>query len=398
MLRQELQLRLRTTLNLLLRNQVEVLLYPVQELEQLLKEEKESNPFIEEICVSDRAYTLFEDRKIPEARYRQHPIEILTRNLRAELEGRDLEIALELVSAIDERGFFRGSVGEIAGRFGVSEEEVERIRQLVVRCEPLGVCSKDLREFLRLQIEEMYPEEPELTEELERALAGGKVSEPAKRKLAHLRLSPIEEEVLVPQVTKVDAVIELDDGELVGYVYEDLIEIKPSRFYREVLARTKGEAREFLKEYLERFENFRKILNIRRENLRRILEEIIRVQGKFLKGEGELRSLLVKDVARKLGVSESTVSRLVNSKYVKTPQGTYPFRFFFVRETAGGVSQEQLMRRIREIISAEDKRRPLSDDEIAGILRSEGYRVARRTVSKYRELLGIPSSRERKLR
>ncbi len=398
MLRQELQLRLRTTLNLLLRNQVEVLLYPVQELEQLLKEEKESNPFIEEICVSDRAYTLFEDRKIPEARYRQHPIEILTRNLRAELEGRDLEIALELVSAIDERGFFRGSVGDIAGRFGVPEEEVERIRQLVMRCEPSGVCSKDLREFLRLQIEEMYPEEPELTEELERALAGGKVSEPARRKLAHLRLSPIEEEVLVPQVTKVDAVIELDDGELVGYVYEDLIEIKPSRFYREVLARTKGEAREFLKEYLERFENFKKILNIRRENLRRILEEIIRVQEKFLKGEGELRALLVKDVARKLGVSESTVSRLVNSKYVKTPQGTYPFRFFFVRETAGGVSQEQLMRRIREIISAEDRRRPLSDDEIAGILRSEGYRVARRTVSKYRELLGIPSSRERKLR
>ncbi len=398
MLRQELQLRLRTTLNLLLRNQVEVLLYPVQELEQLLKEEKESNPFIEEICVSDRIYTLFEDRKVPEVRHRQHPVEVLTRNLKAELEGRDLEIALELVSAVDERGFFRGSIGEIAGRFGVPEEEVERIRQLVLRCEPPGICSKDLREFLILQIEEMYPEEPELIGELEKALAGGKVSEQARRKLAHLRLSPIEEEIVVPQVTKVDAVIELDDGELVGYVYEDLIEIKPSRFYREALAKAKGEAREFLKEYLERFENFRKILNIRKENLRRILEEIIRVQEKFLRGEGELRALLVKDVARKLGVSESTVSRLVNSKYVKTPQGTYPFRFFFVRETAGGVSQEQLMRRIREIISGEDRRRPLSDDEIAGILRSEGYRVARRTVSKYRELLGIPSSRERKLR
>ncbi len=398
MLRQELQLRLRTTLNLLLRNQVEVLLYPVQELEQLLKEEKESNPFIEEICVSDRIYTLFEDRKVPEVRHRQHPVEVLTRNLKAELEGRDLEIALELLSAVDERGFFRGSIGEIAGRFGVPEEEVERIRQLVLRCEPPGICSKDLREFLLLQIEEMYPEEPELIGELEKALAGGKVSEQARRKLAHLRLSPIEEEIVVPQVTKVDAVIELDDGELVGYVYEDLIEIKPSRFYREALAKAKGEAREFLKEYLERFENFRKILNIRKENLRRILEEIIRVQEKFLRGEGELRALLVKDVARKLGVSESTVSRLVNSKYVKTPQGTYPFRFFFVRETAGGVSQEQLMRRIREIISGEDRRRPLSDDEIAGILRSEGYRVARRTVSKYRELLGIPSSRERRLR
>jgi len=157
MLKQELQVKLRTTLNLLLRNQVEVLLYPVQELEQLLKEEKESNPFIEEVYVSDRIYTLFEDRKPPEASHRQHPLEILTRNLKAELEGRDLEIALELVSGVDERGFFRGSIGEIARRFGVSKEEVERVRHLVLRCEPPGVCSKDLREFLLLQIEEMYP-------------------------------------------------------------------------------------------------------------------------------------------------------------------------------------------------------------------------------------------------
>ncbi len=398
MLRQELQLRLKINLNLLLRNQVEVLLYPVQELEQLLKEEKESNPFIEEVYVSEKAHVLFEDRRYPEARHRPHPVETLLRNIRAELEGKELEIAMELVSDVDERGFFRGDTAEIARRLGVTEGEVERVRRKVTEMDPLGICSRDLREFLTLQVRDLYPDEPELLEELERALSGERISESARRKLSHLRTSPIEEEVVVPQVTKVDAVIEMDEGELVGYVYEDLIEIRPSRVYRELISTAKGEAKEFLREYLERYENFRKILNIRKENLRKILDEIIEVQGAFLKGEGELRSLMVKDVARKLDVSESTVSRLINSKYVKTPQGTYPFKFFFVRETAGGISQEQLMRRIKEIIAREDRRRPLSDDEIAKLLREEGYSVARRTVSKYRELLGIPSSRERRVR
>ncbi len=398
MLRQELQLRLKINLNLLLRNQVEVLLYPVQELEHLLKEEKESNPFIEEVYVSEKAHVLFEDRRYPEARHRPHPVETLLRNIRAELEGKELEIAMELVSDVDERGFFRGDTAEIARRLGVTEGEVERVRRKVTEMDPLGICSRDLREFLTLQVRDLYPDEPELLEELERALSGERISESARRKLSHLRTSPIEEEVVVPQVTKVDAVIEMDEGELVGYVYEDLIEIRPSRVYRELISTAKGEAKEFLREYLERYENFRKILNIRKENLRKILDEIIEVQGAFLKGEGELRSLMVKDVARKLDVSESTVSRLINSKYVKTPQGTYPFKFFFVRETAGGISQEQLMRRIKEIIAREDRRRPLSDDEIAKLLREEGYSVARRTVSKYRELLGIPSSRERRVR
>jgi RNA polymerase sigma-54 factor len=326
------------------------------------------------------------------------PIEVLQRNLRAELEGVDLEIALELVANTDERGFFTGDISGIARSFGVPEDYVEDIREFVVSTEPTGICSKDLLEFVRFQIKELYPDEPELLEEFQKALAGGEISEEAKLKLRHVRLSPIEDEANVSKVSKVDAIIELDDGELVGYVYEELIDIKPSRTYASMFSKVKGEAREFLKEYMERYENFKKILTIRKENLKKILEEIIEVQGDFLRGEGNLKSLLVKDVAQKLGVSESTVSRLINSKYVKTPQGTYPFKFFFVRETAGGISQEELMRKIKEVISCEDKRKPLSDDEIARILKSEGFNIARRTVAKYRELLGIPSSRERRVR
>ncbi len=398
MLRQELQLKLKLNLNLLLKNQVEVLLYPIQELEQILKEEKESNPFIEEVYVSPTAVHLFEERRFPEPVHRAHPLEVLERNVRAELEGTDLRIALELLSCVDEKGFFRGEVESIANELGVSPDRVEKIRRFVTRLEPLGICTRDAFEFAFLQVEELYPDEPWLVEELKRALGGKRPSEEAMRKLSHLRMSPIESEAVIPRVSKVDAVIELDDGELVGYIYEELIEIRPNTSYVEMLSKAKGSAREFLKEYFERYENFKKILSVRRENLRRILDEIIRTQEDFLRGEGSLRPLLVKDVAYRLGISESTVSRLINSKYVKTPQGTYPFKFFFVRETAGGVSQEELMREIKEIVSSEDKSRPLSDEEIANILRKRGYNVARRTVAKYREMLGIPSSRERRKR
>ena len=260
------------------------------------------------------------------------------------------------------------------------------------------MCSKDFLEFAKIQLKELYPEEQDLLEELEKAIRGEGISDEAKRKLSHLRRSPIEEPVSAPKVSKVDAVIELDDGDLVGYIYEELIDIRPNLRYMEMVRSVKGEAKEFLKEYLERLENFKKILSIRRENLRKILDLIIETQEDFLKGGGNLKSLMVKDVAGRLGISESTVSRLINSKYVKTPQGTYPFRFFFVRETVGGISQEELMREIRKIVEEEDKRKPFSDEEIARILQSKGYSVARRTVAKYREMLGIPSSRERRVR
>ena len=398
MLRNELQIKLKVNLNLLLKNQVEILLYPIQDLEQILKEEKESNPFIEEIYVSRKAVDLFEERRLPEPVHTSHPLEMLERNVRAELEGLDLEIAMELISSVDEKGFFKGDTRKVADKFGVSHEYVEDIREFVMGLEPYGVCSRNVIEFAKVQIRELYPEEPYLLREFEKALEGKPVNEEVRRKLSHLRLSPIEEPVSAPKVSKVDAVIEIDDGKLVGYIYEELIDIRPNLRYMEMLQKVKGEAKEFLKEYVERFENFKKILAIRKENLRKILDLVIETQEEFLKGEGNLKSLMVKDVAYKLGVSESTVSRLINSKYVKTPQGTYPFKFFFVRETVGGISQEELMREIKEVIDKEDKRKPLSDDEIAKILQTKGYSVARRTVAKYREILGIPSSRERRKR
>ncbi len=398
MLRPELQLKLKLNLNLLLKNQVEVLLYPAQELEQILKEECEANPFMEDVVLSPKVREFFEDRRPPEVAYRPSSLEILMKNIKAELEGTDLAVAEEIVSSLDHRGFFTGDVRAIAEKFRVSPDYVEDIREFIMRLEPVGVGSRNLKEFFKVQIEELYPEEKHLLNYLEKALKGEGIPKEVKEKLSHLRRTPLGDEEVPYRIARVDAIIEIDDGKLVGHLYEDFVDIRINPRYAEMLSRAKGKTKEFLKEYLERCNTFRRILNIRRENLRKILDEIIEVQGEFLKGEGNLKTLLVKDVASKLGVSESTVSRLINSKYVKTPQGTYPFRFFFVRESVGGMSQEELMKKIREIIASEDPSRPYSDEEIAGILSSQGFKVARRTVAKYREILGIPSSRERRSR
>ena len=199
------------------------------------------------------------------------------------------------------------------------------------------------------------------------------------------------------KVSRVDAVIEEEEGILVPYLYDEYIEIDLSEEYVELYRKAKGEAKRFLKESYERYKELLKALNLRRKNLRRALEIVVEVQRDFLLGKGSLKSFSISELASELGVHVSTASRLVNSKYVKTPVGTFLLKHFFPRESVSGASQDELMELIREIVESEDKTRPYSDEEIAKILKQKGYNVARRTVAKYRKLLGIPSSRDRKI-
>jgi len=133
-----------------------------------------------------------------------------------------------------------------------------------------------------------------------------------------------------------------------------------------------------------------------------IVEEVVKEQRDFLDyGTEHLRPLTMRRIARRLGLHTSTVSRAIANKYVQTPQGVFPLKFFFTAtplKQAGGneVSSSSVKERIRRLISEEDPHNPLSDDEISKILQKEGYGVARRTVAKYRKMLGIPSSRQRR--
>ncbi|GAB6065450.1 RNA polymerase factor sigma-54 [Aquifex pyrophilus] len=394
---QSLELKLKTSLNLLLKQQVEVLSLPVQELERIINEEAISNPFVKGIFrkIPKRFYT--SEEFTYEVPYEPKEIEVLEENVRIEFKGREREIALELLRFIDEKGFLREDINKIAGELGISPQSLEEIRRKLMRLEPLGVCSRDVWEFLEIQIEEVYPEEAkELKKALSQFRETGRIQEKVKEKLSRLRLSPLVPQGENVRLYKVDAIIEEEDGELRYYLYEEFIDIDLNEEYWEIYRSSKGKVKGYLREAFERYEAIKKALEIRKRNLREILGIIVQKQEGFLKGGDTLKTLTIREVSERLGVHESTVSRIVNSKYVKTPVGTYPLRFFFVRESVEGTSQEEILTLIKEIIEKEDKSKPLSDEEIAKILQSRGVNVARRTVTKYREILGIPSSRKRR--
>ncbi len=402
MIRQELDLQLKTklSLNLLLKNNVEILSYSTFEFEELLQEESIANPFVESFDVKVPKSVNFGEGvpDISAVPYTPDPLERLKENIKAEFEGKDLEIALDLIYNTDDKGFISVNLKDISDQHNVSEEYVEEIRKRIMRLDPVGVCSRNVYEFFEVQVEELYPDKKEEYMKLLDKIASGSVDKKDRKLLKGFRMFPLEGGTNSYKGGRVDAVIEVDDGNLVYFIYEDFFSIKIREDYLELYEKSRGEVKKFLKDMIERINVYNKILNLRREVLKNILEEIVKVQKDFLLGEGPLKGLLMKDVAGKLEISESTLSRICNSKYVKTPVGTYPLRFFFVRNATEGVSQEELMRRIREIIENEDKRNPLSDEEIANILKREGMNTARRTVAKYRDLLGIPSSRERKIR
>ena len=402
MLKPELELQLKTklSLNLLLKNNVEILSYSASEFEDLLKEETLSNPFLEELEIRvPKSLHFGEDLPdISSVPYVPDNLEELEKSVRVEFDGKNLDIALDLIHNTDEKGFLTVDVKDIASAHGVDEEYVESIRSKVTRLEPLGVCSKNIYEFMEIQAEELYPENKEIYIKAIEKLRKGKMDRKDREILKTLRRYPLSPKENLYKSGKVDAVIEIDDGELVYFIYEDFFNLKLRDDYLSLYENSKGEVKRFLKEMIERINIYNRILNMRRETLKSILEEIVKVQRDFIMGEGPLKSLMVKDISKKLNVSESTLSRILNSKYVKTPVGTYPIRFFFVRSSVEGLSQEELMRRIKEIIDKEDKRNPLSDEEIANILKRDGFNTARRTVAKYRDMLGIPSSRERRVK
>ncbi|AAC06814.1 RNA polymerase factor sigma-54 [Aquifex aeolicus] len=398
MLNQRLEVRQKLNLKLLLKQDLELLTYQTQELEKLIHEEVLVNPLIK--GVFKKIPKSFEVKEtVPyQIPYTPSELEELQQNIKLELEGKEQELALELLNYLNEKGFLSKSVEEISDVLRCSVEELEKVRQKVLRLEPLGVCSKDVWEFLELQIEEIYPEEEEILKKALRDLKRGKKLKPEiKGKLSRLRLFPLSSSAeKVYTFAKVDAIIEEENGEFFIYLYEDFIDIDLNEEYWELYKKSRNLQKE-LKEAFERYESIRKVLDIRRRNLRKVLEKIVERQKDFLTGKGSLKPLTLREVSSEIGIHESTLSRIVNSKYVKTPVGTYSLRTFFVRESAEGLTQGELMKLIKEIVENEDKRKPYSDQEIANILKEKGFKVARRTVAKYREMLGIPSSRERRI-
>ncbi|RMH80027.1 MAG: RNA polymerase subunit sigma-54 [Acidobacteria bacterium] len=370
----KLQVSVKPKLNLLLRlgNLPQLLMENAEELLQELEKEQRENPNLFITLRVRPRWFYREDSKPLEPIGTSSEIRKVEEQLRYEFDDEDLDIAMEIVSNLDHRGFFRGDVQKIAKHYGVSPEYVEDIRDFIVReIEPLGVASKNLEEFINVQLEEIYPEEKALHQEVIRLLKGESKDSRAKELLSRLKLSPFEGEGAAPKGGSVDMVFEHDGREWYIFLIDDFIEV--------------GLSEKVMGEEGTRLKNLIFFLELRKKLLRTIGELVVERQGGFMLGKDTLKPLTLSEVARSVEVSLSTVSRLVSRKYVKTPIGVFPLRHFFLRESKQGMSKEDILRIIKEVLSSEGRGR--SDREISTILREKGISIARRTVAKYRKML-----------
>jgi RNA polymerase sigma-54 factor len=334
------------------------------------------------------------------------------------------EIGSAIIGNLDDDGYLVASVEEIAAMGEWPVGDVERALQHVQTFDPIGVAARDLQECLWLQIRHLglegTPSEKIITEHL-RLLQNHQVPEIA-RKLGmtiedlkeHVeiirnldpkpgsRYNPSQSQYVIPDVY----VVKVEDQYVAALNEEGLPQLRISPVYRRLLDKSGGEENSETRAYVK--DKFRsalwliKSVDQRQKTIHKVATSIINFQREFLDhGIEYLRPLVLRDVANDIGMHESTVSRVVNNKYMHTPQGVFELKYFFhsgISSSYGeSVSSVTIKQRIRKIIENEDPRKPLSDSKIVSILQKEGLMLARRTIAKYREELKIPTSNQRKV-
>lgn len=370
------------------------------------------------------------DDDYPTLEERLSTSESLTDHLLSQLRLSDLDeeqqnIGAFLIGNLDDAGFLTGvSVEEVAQEAEVSVRAVEEVLERVQQFDPLGVAARDLEECLLIQARVRFPGDrllqkmiSEHISDLERktyrriATAQGtteeKVIQAAKR-LMELDPRPgsgfagSQARYITP-----DIYVQKIDGEWVATLNEDgLPKLRISDFYRQQLRKKeengeRDEVKDYIQGKLRGALWLIRSIHQRQSTIVKVTESIIKFQEEFFeKGIEFMRPLVLRDVAEDIEMHESTVSRVTNNKYVHTPRGVFELKFFFNSSitNSGGedLASEAVKAKIRDIIANEDPARPLSDAKIAAILDEEDIHIARRTVAKYREMMGILSSSKRK--
>jgi len=341
----------------------------------------------------------------------------------AAVPSRQKEIAQGIIGNLDDAGYLQASFDEIAAMGPYSHEEVEIALHAVQDFDPPGVAARDVRECLLLQIAfhdmEGTPVETIVRDHFD-LLQARKF-----RDIAHALACTVEEVMTyVDSIRHLDPkpgkkyntgssnyvvpdvyVLKIDKGYTIVLNEEGLPRLRISPFYRRLIDRNNPDATRETRDYArEKFRSaFRliKSLEERQRTIYKVARSIVKHQEGFLDfGYEHMRPLILRDVADDIGMHESTVSRVVNHKYMHTPRGLFEMRFFFHSGISSDhgeeVSSLTVKERIKKAVAEEDAAHPLSDAAIVQILGREGLRIARRTVAKYREELRIPSSNERR--
>lgn len=334
----------------------------------------------------------------------------------------DKEVGALIIGNVDDDGYLRASVEEIAEMASAPPERVEAVLAEIQDFDPLGVASRDLRECLLKQAVEQ-----DLGDAVIRVIEHGlKLLETKNYKKLAKDLDLTFEEALEAAreiasleprpgrnfaATRVDYVVpdvyvvKEGDDYVVRLNEDGVPKLRVSPYYQSLLQNDSPEGKEakgYIQERMQAALWLIKSIHQRQQTLYKVARSIVRFQREFLdKGVTHLRPLILKDVAEDIEMHESTVSRVTTNKYMHSPQGTFELKFFFSsaiqRRNGEDLASRSVKARIREIVAKEDAGKPLSDLQIAEILSREfGLKIARRTVSKYRESLGILSSSARR--
>ena len=348
-----------------------------------------------------------------------------------DVDDTDELLAEEIIGNVDEDGYLRRDISLIVQdlnlTFGlsISVAKAEAVLQKIQQLDPPGIGARDLRECLLAQIkaDSLDPVLKELAQKVvelhiedfklkrfdalaQKLHVGTDTLRKVIDALHHLNPRPGEGKFTAQEnyVTP-DFIVEKDDGDFIITLNDrNIPPLRLNRAYREMVAprgkKTTKETRDFIKQKFEAAKWFIASIHQRRETLLKVMRVIVDKQRQWFEAGDVLKPMIYKDVAEIVGVDISTISRVVNSKYVQSEYGVYSLKYFFTSalesSTGEGISNQTVKQRVKEIIAGEDSSHPLNDDKIAEIFKKEGIVIARRTVAKYREQLGIPIARLRK--
>jgi RNA polymerase sigma-54 factor len=360
----------------------------------------------------------------------------------ANITERQRDIMEYLIGSLDDDGLLRKSLDNISDELAIyhhldaTTHEIEQVLLLLQEFDPAGIGARSLQECLLLQIQRRDPSR--LRDLMEKTISEYFelfTKKHWQRLQQVLKLSDLQAETLIAELRKLnpkpgssisetigrslqqitpDFIIDTHDDGTVTFSLNAAevpeLCVSPSftdtlRDYqdnKEHLSRQMTEALVYTKKKVEAAQGFIDAIQVRRHTLTVTMRAIIQWQHRFFEDgdEASLRPMILKDIAERTGLDISTISRVSNSKYAQTRWGTFPLRHFFSDgyTTADGeeLSTREIKAALQELIEAEDKRKPLSDETLKDLLAEKGYPIARRTVSKYREQLGIPVARLRK--
>ena len=338
------------------------------------------------------------------------------------LEDEKRDIGAHIIGNLNDDGYLEVSLEELAESTDYSVDEVSEVLALIQNFDPVGVAARDTRECLLIQVL-FQGLGGTLVEKIIRDHLKDLEEKRYKRIVEQLGVSMQEIMLAVATIQELDPkpgrvysaeetiyvtpdiyVVKMGDGYEIIQNEDGLPKLRINAYYKRIL-KNRGQVSDDTKTYIQ--EKMRsaawliKSIHQRQRTLYRVTESIVKFQKEFLdKGIAYLRPLVLRDVAEDIEMHESTVSRVTTNKYVHTPQGLYELKFFFnssiSRVDGDALASESVKEQIRKIIKAEDKTKPLSDKGIEKKMRELNIDIARRTVAKYREAMGILPSRKRK--